>query len=223
VDGPGWGSFVLEGLGGLLARQSFWARLCFLVSIGREHNRQGARSARAWCPLRARAKAWHGANRGLHPRIWESERFFLGDGLVRRPWTWVEFDCSRFLFRHGSGTDVCWCKAVLGGRDTSTIDGVWYCGVALGSHVERREGWAPVQCRAGTERRLGIHGRAGQGAVDCSTSAYIHPGSGSRARIFRQGRALSLFWRCVSSLIRDFARPGRSCSFFDRGVVILQT
>jgi len=136
--GPNWDSFVLEGLGGLLARQSFWARLCFLISIGREHNRHGARSARARCLLRAKAKAWHGANRGLHPRIWESETLLLGRWSGPASMDLGRIDCSRFLFRHGSGTDVCWCKAVFGGRDTSTIDGVWYCGVSW-DHMSNEE------------------------------------------------------------------------------------
>jgi hypothetical protein len=155
------------------------------------HSRQGARSARARCLLRAKAKGvarnkpGYTHTAGIRTRCsWE---------LFRRPWTWVGLSavgsCS-VTARAPTFVGVRLFPAVVTRalwRKYGTVVFAW-----LGSHVERNEAYiSAYQCRAGNERRLGIHGRVG-----CSRSQYIGilPGSGSRARMLRRGRAVFLFW-----------------------------
>jgi hypothetical protein len=93
----------------------------------------------------------------------------------------------------------------------------------LGSHVERKEAYiSAYQCRAGTERRLGIHGRVG-----CSTSAYF-PGPGPGRVCFDEGELFSCSgWAVVLVVVvhiiadKEFARPGRSRSLSSIKVLYL--
>jgi hypothetical protein len=113
---------------------------------------------------------------------------------------------------------------------TRTLRRHWEYGSVAWDRItcRKEETWiSAYQCRAGTEKAIdymypGIHGMAGYGR-----SQYI----GIQSRV--QGAYFSTrknFFSCLVPVVlrtiadKDFARPGRSCSFvFYRAVYISQT
>jgi hypothetical protein len=109
---PSWGSLVLGSLGGFIPSQTaqLWARL-FFSDLNRSVESTTDKKARV--PLergvssKAKAKAWHGTNRVTSTQLGMRNRCFwemVWSGVRRLGF---ELNYSRFLFRHGSGTDVC--------------------------------------------------------------------------------------------------------------------
>jgi hypothetical protein len=145
---------------------------------------------------------------GLHSHSWDPESLFLG--AVPAAMDLGRIECSRFLFRHGSGTDVRWCKAVSGGRDTSTMAEVWYCGVCLAGVTCRTKGSIhkrlSVPSRDREAFRHSRQGRVQLVAVHRHTSRVRVKGAYALTRescfLDLDGRWCWWWWWCASSLLR---------------------